>query len=105
VKKKSVGDYSGIPYVCTLLNCLLWVVYGLPVVQFQVLVVSINAAGVFIEVIYLALYLINAQKKIKVRTFFTRLILHLHFLSPKLMEPISLEVATKRVDVESMVIS
>lgn len=66
VKKKSVGDYSGIPYVCTLLNCLLWVVYGLPIVEFQVLVVTINAAGCVIELIYLALYLINAQKSIRV---------------------------------------
>jgi len=69
MKKRSVGDYSGIPYVCTLLNCLLWVVYGLPVVEFQVLVVSINAAGCVIEVTYLVLYLMNAQKKIKVRAF------------------------------------
>lgn len=74
VKKRSVGDYSGIPYVCTLLNCLLWVVYGLPVVEFQVLVVSINAAGCVIEITYLVLYLINAQRKIKVR--FTRILPH-----------------------------
>jgi solute carrier family 50 protein (sugar transporter) len=67
VKKRSVGDYSGIPYVCTLLNCLLWVVYGLPVVEFQVLVVSINAAGVLIEITYLVLYLMNANRKIKMK--------------------------------------
>jgi solute carrier family 50 protein (sugar transporter) len=66
VKKRSVGDYSGIPYVCTLLNCLLWVVYGLPWVKFQVLVVTINAAGCFIELIYIAFYLKNAQKSIRV---------------------------------------
>ncbi|XP_024367363.1 bidirectional sugar transporter SWEET4 [Physcomitrium patens] len=67
VKKKSVGDYSGIPYVCTLLNCLLWVVYGLPVVEYQVLVVTINAAGCIIELIYLALYLKNAHKSIRMK--------------------------------------
>lgn len=67
MKRKSVGDYSGIPYVCTLLNCMLWVVYGLPIVKFQVLVVTINAAGCAIEFTYLTLYLIHAAKKIRVR--------------------------------------
>ena len=62
-----MGDYSGIPYVCTLLNCMLWVVYGLPIVKFQVLVVTINAAGCAIEFTYLTLYLIHAAKKIRVR--------------------------------------
>lgn len=66
VKKRSVGDYSGIPYVCTLLNCLLWVVYGLPWVKFQVLVVTINAAGCLIEFTYIAFYLRHAQKSIRV---------------------------------------
>ncbi|XP_024377763.1 bidirectional sugar transporter SWEET4 [Physcomitrium patens] len=67
VKKKTVADYSGFPYVCTLLNCLLWVVYGLPVVEFQVLVVTINAAGCFIEFLFLTLYLLNAEKKIRMK--------------------------------------
>ncbi|XP_024398476.1 bidirectional sugar transporter SWEET4 isoform X2 [Physcomitrium patens] len=67
VKRKSVGDYSGIPYICTLLNCLLWVVYGLPVVELQVLVVTINAAGVVIEMIYIGLYLKNAQRSVRVK--------------------------------------
>lgn len=45
---------------------MLWVVYGLPVVKFQVLVVTINAAGCAIEFTYLTLYLIHAAKKIRV---------------------------------------
>ncbi|KAG0572328.1 hypothetical protein KC19_VG085400 [Ceratodon purpureus] len=61
VKRRSVEDYSGIPYVCTLLNCLLWVVYGLPVVEYQLLVVTINVAGCAIEIVYLALYLVYAR--------------------------------------------
>lgn len=69
VKKKTVAEFSGIPYVCTLLNCLLWVVYGLPIVEFQVLVISINAAGCLIEFTYLALYLTYAQKSIRVSLF------------------------------------
>ncbi|KAK8968544.1 Bidirectional sugar transporter SWEET4 [Platanthera guangdongensis] len=29
-KKKSVEEFSVIPYVATLLNCMLWMVYGFP---------------------------------------------------------------------------
>jgi solute carrier family 50 protein (sugar transporter) len=66
VKKKDVQEYSGIPYVCTLLNCMLWVVYGMPDVQLQVLVVTINAAGCMIETGYLTTYLIFAPKRLRV---------------------------------------
>lgn len=78
VKRKSVGDYSGIPYICTLLNCLLWVVYGLPVVELQVLVVTINAAGVVIEMIYIGLYLKNAQRSVRVNSTIKNVFLHRH---------------------------
>ncbi len=30
IQKRDVQRYSAIPYVCTLLNCVLWVVYCLP---------------------------------------------------------------------------
>ncbi|KAG0615381.1 hypothetical protein M758_5G036700 [Ceratodon purpureus] len=66
-KKKSVGDYSGIPYVATLLNCLLWTTYGLPWVKMQALVVSVNAAGTVLALIYIALYLTYAQKSIRMK--------------------------------------
>ncbi|KAH8944717.1 hypothetical protein BDL97_13G127300 [Sphagnum fallax] len=67
VKKKDVQEYSGIPYVCTLLNCMLWVVYGMPDVQLQVLVVTINAAGCMIETGYLTTYLIFAPKRLRMK--------------------------------------
>jgi solute carrier family 50 protein (sugar transporter) len=55
---------------------MLWVVYGLPVVEFQVLVVTINVAGCAIEVVYLTLYLIYARGYSRVR-FITQT----HFIS------------------------
>lgn len=58
-KKKSVEEFSIIPYVATLMNCMLWMVYGLPVVHPKsTLVLTINAAGTGIELSYVILYLI-----------------------------------------------
>ncbi|CAM6007392.1 unnamed protein product [Sphagnum balticum] len=63
IQKRDVQRYSAIPYVCTLLNCMLWVVYGLPDVSLQVLVVTINLSGCLIELIYISIYLVYALKK------------------------------------------
>ncbi|KAK8968335.1 Bidirectional sugar transporter SWEET4 [Platanthera guangdongensis] len=57
-KKKSVEEFSVIPYVATLLNCMLWMLYGLPIVHpNSTLVLTINAAGTAIELCYVILYL------------------------------------------------
>ncbi|GJN19648.1 hypothetical protein PR202_gb06945 [Eleusine coracana subsp. coracana] len=58
-KKKSVEQYSPIPYVATLLNCLMWVLYGLPVVHpNSMLVITINGTGTAIELTYITLFLL-----------------------------------------------
>ncbi|KAK3156683.1 hypothetical protein QOZ80_2AG0110480 [Eleusine coracana subsp. coracana] len=58
-KKRSVEQYSPIPYVATLLNCMLWVVYGLPVVHpNSMLVITINGTGTAIELAYITLFLL-----------------------------------------------
>ncbi len=66
IQKRDVQRYSAIPYVCTLLNCMLWVVYGLPDVSLQILVVTINLSGCLIELIYISIYLVYAPKKTQV---------------------------------------
>jgi solute carrier family 50 (sugar transporter) len=58
-KKGTVEQYSPIPYVATLLNCLMWVVYGLPAVhQHSIPVITINGAGTAIELTYITLFLL-----------------------------------------------
>ncbi|XP_047341942.1 bidirectional sugar transporter SWEET1 [Impatiens glandulifera] len=65
---KSTEDFSGIPYVMTLLNCLLSAWYGLPFVsKNNVLVSTINATGAGIECIYVLIFLIFAAKKEKAK--------------------------------------
>ncbi|CAD6251046.1 unnamed protein product [Miscanthus lutarioriparius] len=51
--------YSPVPYVATLLNCMMWVLYGLPAVHpHSMLVITINGTGVAIEVTYITLFLL-----------------------------------------------
>ncbi|CAN6458610.1 unnamed protein product [Victoria cruziana] len=61
VKSRSTEDFSGVPYVATLLNCLLSAWYGLPFVSpHNLLVSTINGTGVVIELVYVFLFLIFA---------------------------------------------
>ncbi|KAL6515472.1 Bidirectional sugar transporter sweet1 [Orobanche hederae] len=66
VKKRSTEQFSGVPYIMTLLNCLLSAWYGLPFVSPNNLLVStINGTGAAIESVYVLIYLIFAPKKEK----------------------------------------
>ncbi|KAL5551566.1 hypothetical protein UlMin_001742 [Ulmus minor] len=63
-KKGSVEQYSPIPYLATLVNCLVWTLYGLPMVHpGSILVVTINGSGTAIECVYIILFLIFSDKK------------------------------------------
>ncbi|KAF4363649.1 hypothetical protein G4B88_021766 [Cannabis sativa] len=68
-KQRAVEDFKPDPYVATLLNCALWSFYGLPVVRpDNILVVTINSTGFFIELAYVAIFLVfsppSKRKKI-----------------------------------------
>ncbi|KAL3504341.1 hypothetical protein ACH5RR_034182 [Cinchona calisaya] len=70
IKKRSTEQFSGIPYVMTLLNCLLSAWYGLPFVSpHNLLVSTINGTGAAIEIIYVLVFLIFAPKKEKTKIF------------------------------------
>ncbi|XP_031484653.1 bidirectional sugar transporter SWEET5-like [Nymphaea colorata] len=73
IKKGAVEDYSAMPYLATMLNCMLWCTYGLPMVHpHSLLVITINGIGLVVETIYLTLYLIYAttQQRVKVILIF-----------------------------------
>ncbi|KAL7117821.1 hypothetical protein ACP275_03G097100 [Erythranthe tilingii] len=66
ITNKSTEQFSGIPYVMTLLNCLLAAWYGMPFISpNNILVSAINGTGVVIESIYVLIFLIYAPKKEK----------------------------------------
>lgn len=70
ITKKSTEQFSGIPYVMTLLNCLLSAWYGLPFVSpNNILVSTINGTGAAIELVYVSVFIIFAPKKEKLKIF------------------------------------
>ncbi|KAF5458462.1 hypothetical protein F2P56_022489 [Juglans regia] len=70
ISHKGTERFSGVPYVMTLLNCLLSAWYGLPFVSENNLLVSTtNGTGVAIELIYVAIFLIYAPKREKAKIF------------------------------------
>ncbi|KAI3959839.1 hypothetical protein MKW98_029876 [Papaver atlanticum] len=61
-KKGAVEDYSPNPYVVTVVNCALWIYYG-AIHPDSIFVITINAAGLFIELLYIIFYFIYASNK------------------------------------------
>ncbi|XP_039047358.1 bidirectional sugar transporter SWEET7-like [Hibiscus syriacus] len=65
-KKKAVEEFQAIPYLVTVMNCILWCFYGLPFVKKDnFLVLTINAIGLVIELTYLTIYVIYANDRKK----------------------------------------
>ncbi|KAF8026513.1 hypothetical protein BT93_F3103 [Corymbia citriodora subsp. variegata] len=68
IQSRSTENFSGIPYVMTLLNCLLSAWYGLPFVSPNNLLVStINGTGAVIEFVYVVIFLMFAPRKGKAK--------------------------------------
>ncbi|KAL1823665.1 hypothetical protein DCAR_0311659 [Daucus carota subsp. sativus] len=68
IQNKGTEQFSGIPYVMTLLNCLLSAWYGLPFVSpNNILVTVVNGVGTVIESIYVITFLIFSSKKEKIK--------------------------------------
>ncbi|KAG7032845.1 Bidirectional sugar transporter SWEET1, partial [Cucurbita argyrosperma subsp. argyrosperma] len=68
IKSKSTEQFSGIPYVMTMLNCLLSAWYGMPFVSpHNILVTSINGTGALIEIVYVLIFIFYVSKKEKAK--------------------------------------
>jgi solute carrier family 50 protein (sugar transporter) len=68
IKNKDVEEFKSDPYLATLLNCMLWVFYGLPIVHpNSILVVTINGIGLVIEGTYLIIFFLYSPNKKRVR--------------------------------------
>nr|XP_010320027.1 bidirectional sugar transporter SWEET1a-like isoform X1 [Solanum lycopersicum] len=68
ISKRSTEQFSNIPYVIALLNCLLSVWYSLPFVSPDNLLVTIvNSIGAGLEATYVLIFLIFAPKKEKAK--------------------------------------
>ncbi|KAH9317293.1 hypothetical protein KI387_019062, partial [Taxus chinensis] len=68
VRRGSTDEYSGIPYVAALSNCLVYTWYGLPIVTpNNVLVSSVNGCGAVLETLYISLYLAYSPTKYRMK--------------------------------------
>ncbi|CAN8252746.1 unnamed protein product [Cochlearia groenlandica] len=70
IKKKSTEEFSCIPYVMTLFNCLIYTWYALPIVSHRwenFPLVTINGVGIFLESIFIFIYFFYASSKEKVK--------------------------------------
>uniref|UniRef100_A0A1D1XU11 Bidirectional sugar transporter SWEET n=1 Tax=Anthurium amnicola TaxID=1678845 RepID=A0A1D1XU11_9ARAE len=67
-KKKSVEQFSPVPYLAALLNCMVWVVYGQPWVHpHSTLVLTINGSGLAIQLTYVILFIAYSSGRKRVR--------------------------------------
>ncbi|PIA49073.1 hypothetical protein AQUCO_01300133v1 [Aquilegia coerulea] len=60
LKKKSTEEFTCVPYILALLNCLLYTWYGLPIVSHEwenFPVVTINGIGILLESSFILIYL------------------------------------------------
>lgn len=60
IRKRSTEEFSCIPYIVALSNCLLYTWYGLPVVSYKwenFPVVTINGLGIILELSFIFIYL------------------------------------------------
>ncbi|KAK1351278.1 Bidirectional sugar transporter SWEET [Heracleum sosnowskyi] len=63
-KKGSVEQFSSMPYLATIFNCGMWILYGLPMFHPNaILVLTINGTGFVIEAVFLVLYLVYSDSK------------------------------------------
>lgn len=65
VKKRTTDRYKGEPYITTLLSTTLWSFYGI-LKPGGLLILTVNAAGAVMQLIYVTLFLIYSPKDQKV---------------------------------------
>ncbi|XP_065858562.1 bidirectional sugar transporter SWEET4-like [Euphorbia lathyris] len=80
-KKKSVKQYSSTPYIATLQNSLVLILYGMPMVHPKnMLIVTINGIGATIELSYIIVFIVFSNKKSRMKVILI-LVLQLIFIT------------------------
>lgn len=69
-QNRSTEQFSGLPYVYSLLNCLICFWYGLPCVSKGVILVStVNAFGAVFQLVYVTIFIVFADTTRKLKMF------------------------------------
>ncbi|XP_023000940.1 bidirectional sugar transporter SWEET12-like [Cucurbita maxima] len=75
-KKKSTEGFQSVPYVVALFSAMLWLYYASSKPD-ETLLITINSVGCVIEIVYIAIFVAFAPKKIRISTL--RFVLLLNF--------------------------
>lgn len=67
MRNQRTEDFSGLPYLYALLNCLICAWYGTPFMSDDnLLVTTVNTIGAMFQLTYVILYIVYAEKSKKV---------------------------------------
>ncbi|KAJ6895010.1 hypothetical protein NC652_028682 [Populus alba x Populus x berolinensis] len=67
IRNRSTEQFSGLPYIYALMNCLICMWYGTPLVSADnLLLVTVNSFGAVFQLAYIILFIIYAERRIKV---------------------------------------
>ncbi|KAM7503877.1 hypothetical protein LguiB_002781 [Lonicera macranthoides] len=68
LRNQSTEQFSGLPYIYALLNCLICAWYGTPLISSDnVLVTTVNSAGAIFQLAYIILFITFAEREKKIR--------------------------------------
>lgn len=95
-KCKSTEGFQSVPYVVALFSAMLWIYYAL-VKTNEVLLITINAAGCVIEIVYIVMFLAYAPRKAKVSTAKIFVLLNVGIFGLILLLTLLLSEGQKRV--------
>ncbi|CDP06059.1 unnamed protein product [Coffea canephora] len=68
IRNKTTEQFSGLPYIYALLNCLICAWYGSPLISLDnILVTTVNSVGAVFQAVYIVLFIAYAEKAKKLR--------------------------------------
>ena len=68
IRNGSTEEFSGLPYIYALLNCMISMWYGSPLISSDnMLILSVNSVGAVFQLAYITLFIVYAEKPKKVR--------------------------------------
>ncbi|KAL3833167.1 hypothetical protein ACJIZ3_007903 [Penstemon smallii] len=78
LEKRTTEEFHPYTYLACMMNCMFWVLYGLPIVHpDSTLVITINGIGLFLEFIYLTIFFAFTNKKTNKRIIVTGVLVEL----------------------------
>ncbi|XP_028765211.1 bidirectional sugar transporter SWEET10 [Neltuma alba] len=98
-KKKSAEGFQSYPYVVALFSCMLWIYYALVKNNATLLLITINSYGIVVEIIYLAIFLVYAPKKLRLATIKLLLLLNVFGFGAMLLSTLYLSHGNTRYQI------